>query len=391
MSLAHVVTQQLERASWIRRMFEEGARLKAERGADSVFDFTLGNPIIDPPPQVLEALRRVATSHRCHAYMPNAGFPETREAVAQYLNQRTGVGYTARHIFMTVGSAGAINTYLRAILDPGDEVIVPMPCFSEYPFYILNHSGRMVPVETDQDFALDVDAISRAVTSRTKGIILNSPNNPTGVLYRTADLERLARLIESLPHPVTVISDEPYRSIVFDGLEAPEICRIIPRTVIADSWSKAFAIAGERIGYLAISPALAEADVLINACTFTARILGYVNAPAVWQWVIAETAALRVDPGGYQKTRDLLCQALTGMGYQVTPPLGTFYVFPRTPISDDVAFIRILRDEGVLAVPGTGFGRSGYFRISLTVPDGTVERSLPGFERAIRDCRAQQH
>ena len=391
MSLAHVVTQQLERASWIRRMFEEGARLKAERGADSVFDFTLGNPIIDPPPQVLEALRRVATSHRCHAYMPNAGFPETREAVAQYLNQRTGVGYTARHIFMTVGSAGAINTYLRAILDPGDEVIVPMPCFSEYPFYILNHSGCMVPVETDQDFALDVDAIARAVTPRTKAIILNSPHNPTGVLYRTADLERLARLIESLPHPVTVISDEPYRSIVFDGLEAPEICRIIPRTVIADSWSKAFAIAGERIGYLAISPALAEADALINACTFTARILGYVNAPAVWQWVIAETAALRVDPGGYQKTRDLLCQALTGMGYQVTPPQGTFYVFPRSPISDDVAFIRILRDEGVLAVPGTGFGRSGYFRISLTVPDGTVERSLPGFERAIRNCRAPQH
>ena len=265
MSLAHVVTQQLERASWIRRMFEEGARLKAERGADSVFDFTLGNPIIDPPPQVLEALRRVAASHRCHAYMPNAGFPETREAVAQYLNQRTGVGYTARHIFMTVGSAGAINTYLRAILDPGDEVIVPMPCFSEYPFYILNHSGRMVPVETDQDFALDVDAIARAVTSRTKAIILNSPHNPTGVLYRTADLEHLARLIESLPHPVTVISDEPYRSIVFDGLEAPEICRIIPRTVIADSWSKAFAIAGERIGYLANSPALAETDALINA------------------------------------------------------------------------------------------------------------------------------
>ena len=389
MSVARTVVEQLERASWIRRMFEEGARLKAERGAENICDFTLGNPDLDPPAEVLEILRRVAAESppHCHAYMPNAGFPEVRAKVAAHLARTTGVEFTAGDIFMTVGSAGACNTYLRSILDPGDEVIVLMPCFSEYPFYVLNHAGRMVAVETSEDFLPDVERIARAITPRTRAIILNSPNNPTGRVYPAAVLRQLNGLIESLDHPVTVISDEPYKPILFDGLEFPEVVSVIRRTVIATSWSKTFAIPGERIGYLAISPRLEERAALRDACVFSNRVLGFVNAPAIWQRVVAEALEVRVDVSQYQARRDVMCDALARMGYSVPKPEGTFYVFPRTPIPDDIAFARLLAGEGVLGVPGAGFGCAGYLRLSLTVPMSVVERSLAGFERALQRAR----
>jgi len=389
MSVAHGVTEQLERASWIRRMFEEGARLKAELGAENVCDFTLGNPDLEPPAAVLEILRRVAGESRphSHAYMPNAGYPQVREKVAAYLGARTGLDYTAEDILMTVGSAGACNAYLRSILDPGDEVIVLMPCFSEYPFYIQNHAGRMVPVESAADFLPDVDRIASAITPRTKAIILNSPNNPTGRVYPEAVLRGLNDLLESLGHAVTVISDEPYTPIVFDGLKHPEVASIIRRTVVANSWSKTFSIPGERIGYLAISPRLEERAALQAACTFSNRVLGFVNAPAIWQWVIGEALDVPIDVREYQTRRDRMCDTLARMGYEVSRPEGTFYIFPKTPIPDDIAFVRLLAQEGVLGVPGAGFGRSGYFRLSLTVPMDTIERSVAGFERAMARAR----
>ena len=385
MSLARTVTEQLERASWIRRMFEEGARLKAERGADNIFDFTLGNPDVDPPPEVLATLARVAAenSPQIHAYMPNAGFQQAREAVAAHLERKTGLPFTAGHILMTVGSAGACNVFLRSVLDPGDEVIVLMPCFSEYPFYIQNHAGRMVPVETDENFLPDISRIAAAITPRTKAILLNTPNNPTGRIYPEGVLRELDGLLSSLDHPVTVVSDEPYTPIVFDGRSHPVVASLIQRTVIANSWSKAFAIPGERIGYLALSPQLPEAAELFNAGTFANRVLGFVNAPAIWQRVVTDTIDVQPDIGSYQQRRDLMCEGLSRIGYDVPKPEGTFYVFPKTPIPDDVAFVRLLAGEGVLAVPGAGFGRSGYIRLSLTVPRGTIERSLPAFERAL--------
>ncbi|HWQ54690.1 MAG TPA: pyridoxal phosphate-dependent aminotransferase [Bryobacteraceae bacterium] len=384
MSIARTIAEQMERASWIRRMFEIGARMKAERGAENVFDFSLGNPEVEPPARVLEVLRRMASDAppHGHGYMPNAGFPPVRERMAETLKAATGLPYTAGHIIMTVGSAGACNTYLKAVLDPGDEVIVLFPYFPEYRFYIENHGGRMVRVETGDDFQPDVARIAAAITPRTKAIILNSPNNPTGAVYGERVLRDLGALIDSLDHPVTVISDEPYKAIAFDGVKVPETAALIRRTVIAHSWSKSMAISGERIGYLAISPGLEEADKLRDACTFTNRILGYINAPAIWQWVIAETADQTVDVGLYQRKRDVICEALTRIGYHAPKPQGTFYVFPKAPIPDDMAFIERLVEEGILAVPGKGFGRSGYFRISLTVPMDVVERSIPGFERA---------
>jgi aspartate aminotransferase len=383
MSVANTIKDQLERSSWIRRMFEEGIRLKAERGAENVYDFTLGNPEVEPPRAVLEALRRVVLEERPHGYMPNAGFPPVRDLVARKLAEATSLPYTANHILMTVGSSGAINTFLKSILDPGDEVIVPVPCFSEYQFYISNHAGRMVTVETDEHFNLDVERIAAAITSRTRAIILNSPHNPTGVIYPAETLAALNRLVESLDHPVTVISDEPYKALVYDNARMPETAALISRCVVCNSWSKSAAISGERIGYLAISPRIPEWDELRNACTFTNRILGFINAPAIWQWVISEAFDATVDVCAYQEKRDILCDGLSAAGYDVRKPQATFYVFAKTPMEDDIAFIRLLAKEGVLAVPGTGFGRRGYMRLSLTVPRNVVVRSIPAFARVM--------
>ena len=381
--IAKTIEQQLERASWIRRMFEEGIRLRQERGPDNVFDFTLGNPDVEPPEAVIAALRRVVAENRLrsHAYMQNAGFPAVREIMARRLTARTGLPFTQDDVLMTVGAAGAINTLLKALLDPGDEVIVLNPYFPEYRFYIENHAGRVVEVETDDNFQPDVARISAAITPRTKAIILNSPNNPTGAIYPEAVLRELNEIVRD---PVILISDEPYRPLVFDHIEQPETLRLVERSALAWSWSKAMAVAGERIGYLALSPRLHELAALRGACTFTNRILGYINAPAIWQWVVAEVPEITVDVAQYQAKRDRLCNALSAMGYHAPRPQGSFYCFPRTPIPDDIAFIRRLQKEGILAVPGSGFGRGGFMRLSLTIRSEELERSLPGFERALR-------
>jgi aspartate aminotransferase len=385
-TIARAVAEQLERASWIRRMFEIGIQLRKERGDENVFDFSLGNPEVEPPEAVIEALRRVIAENRphSHGYMPNAGFPEVRAAIAATLASRTGLKFSAGDVIMTNGAAGAINVVLKSILDPDDEVILLNPYFPEYRFYVENHAGRVVIAETDDCFQPDVDAIARAITPRTKALILNCPNNPTGVVYSDEVLRELNRVVRE---PLLVISDEPYRPLIYDGRAAPEISQLISRLVVAWSWSKAMAIPGERIGYLAIPPHLPEAAALRNACAFANRVLGYINAPAIWQLVVAKVPEATVDVRLYQQKRDLLCDALNSMGYEAPRPQGSFYVFPKTPIVDDLAFIQILQTEGILAVPGSGFGRGGYMRLSLTIAREALERSLPGFERALRKAR----
>jgi aspartate aminotransferase len=377
MGISRTIAEQMERSSWIRRMFEIGVEMRKERGAENVFDFSLGNPDVEPPAAVTEALRRVAAESRPHrhGYMPNAGFPEVRARIGATL------GLSGDDIIMTNGAAGALNTVLKAILDPGDEVILLAPYFPEYRFYVENHGGRVVTLETDSRFQPDPDRVAAAITSRTKALILNSPNNPTGAVYSADVLDGLNRVVRA---PMLVLSDEPYRTIVFDGLRPPDTLRHIDRAVVAWSWSKAMAISGERIGYLAIPPWLDEAAALRNACTFATRILGYINAPAIWQWVVAACPEATVDVGEYQAKRDVLCDALTAAGYDAPRPQGSYYVFAKTPIADDIEFIRILQEQGILAVPGTGFGRPGYMRLSLTIPRRELERSLAGFERAMR-------
>ena len=384
MPVAKTIAAQLDNASWIRRMFEEGVRLKRERGADAIFDFSLGNPDVEPPPAVLDALRRVVAGNRAgsHGYMPNPGYSQVREAVAKKLRRETGLGFTAEDVFMTVGSAGACNVILKSILDPGDEVIVLMPFFPEYQFYIANHGGRMVPVETGATFLPDVERIQAAVTPRTRAILLNTPNNPTGRVYPESVLRDLDGLLARAGQPIAVISDEPYKSYVYDGQRQPEVASFIAQTAICNSWSKSLGLPGERIGYLALSPQLEDAAALRAACAFCNRTLGFINAPAIWQWVMLEALDETIDIAPYEHKRNLLCDALKEIGYEVRRPEGAFYIFLKTPIADDVAFAERLAEEGVLAVPGAGFGRSGYIRLSLTIPLERIERSIGGFQRA---------
>jgi len=384
MPVAKSIARQLENASWIRRMFEEGVRLKRERGADAVFDFSLGNPDLEPPSAVLDALRRVVAGNPpgSHGYMPNPGYADVREAVANKLRRETGLDFTAEDVFMTVGAAGACNVILKSLLDPGDEVLVLAPYFAEYQFYIANHGGRMVLVETDASFLPDMERIAAAITPRTRALILNTPNNPTGRVYPESTLRELDQMLSRAGQPITVLSDEPYKSFVYDGQRQPEVASSVANTAICNSWSKSLGLAGERIGYLALSPRLQDRAELRRACAFNNRTLGFVNAPAIWQRVILESLDETIDPAIYQRRRNVLCDALEAIGYEVKRPEGAFYVFLKTPIPDDIAFTRRLAEEGVLAVPGTGFGRSGYIRLSLTVPMDTIERSIAGFRRA---------
>jgi aspartate aminotransferase len=386
MIVSRTVSDNLTKASWIRRMFEEGARLKQERGADKVFDFTLGNPEIEPPPAVLAAARRVLDNpaRHLHAYMPNAGHPQVREAVARRLTAATGLPYTANHVLMTVGAGAALNTVLKALLNPGDEVLTVAPFFAEYGFYAENHGGRLVVVPPRADLTPDTRAIEAALTPRTRAILLNSPNNPSGVIYPASTFVEIEALLGRAPQPIVLISDEPYKALVFDDVIPPEVPPLVTRAIVATSWSKSLAIPGERIGYLAFSPRMPEAAELFEACTFTSRVLGFVNAPALWQWVVAEVGDQVIDVAPYREKRDLMYEGLTRIGYQCVKPQGAFYVFPRTPIDDDVAFVRLLAEEGVLTVPGSGFGMPGHIRISLTVERETVVRGLPGFEHAFR-------
>jgi aspartate aminotransferase len=392
MIVSRAVSENLAKASWIRRMFEEGARLKAERGADTIFDFTLGNPEIEPPPAVLATARRLLEADappHLHAYMPNAGHPKVREAVARRVSAATGLAYTANHILMTVGAGAALNTVLKALLDPGDEVITVAPFFAEYVFYVENHGGRLVVVPPKPDLTPDVGTIEAAITPRTRAVLLNSPNNPSGVIYPASTFVTLEAVLSRAARPIVLVSDEPYRALVFDDLVPPEVPPLVTRSIIATSWSKSLAIPGERIGYLAFSPRMPEAAELFEASTFTSRVLGFVNAPALWQWVVAEVGDQVIDVAPYREKRDLMYQGLTRIGYECVKPQGAFYVFPRTPIPDDVAFVRMLGEEGVLTVPGSGFGMPGHIRISLTVDRETVVRALPGFERAFHRARTQ--
>jgi len=368
MIVSRAVTLNLTKASWIRRMFEEGARLKQERGADKVFDFTLGNPEIEPPAAVLAAARRVleSTAPHLHAYMPNAGHVRVREA----------------------GAGAALNTVLKALLDPGDEVLTVAPFFAEYTFYAENHGGKLVVVPPRADLTPDVAKLEAAITPRTRAILVNSPNNPSGVIYPASAFVEIEALLGRAARPIVLISDEPYRALVFDDVVPPEVPPLVTRAIVATSWSKSLAIPGERIGYLAFSPRMPEAAELFEACTFTSRVLGFVNAPALWQWVVAEVGDQVIDVAPYREKRDLMYEGLTRIGYQCVKPQGAFYVFPRTPIDDDVAFVRLLADEGVLTVPGSGFGMPGHIRISLTVERDTVVRALPGFARAFHKARA---
>ena len=388
MTIATKIETIMHRSSWIRKMFEEGARLKAEHGADKVFDFSLGNPNITAPECFDKALAETACS--CsgeHGYMPNTGYPHVRQSVAKYLSAEQDVTVTQDEVIMTCGASGALNVALKTLLDPGDEVLTPVPCFVEYGFYADNHGGVLKTVATNPDFSLDLKAMAAAITPRTKVVLINSPNNPTGQIYSHESLERLGELLAAksarYERTIYLISDEPYRKIVFDNHTVPSIFTVYADSLVATSYSKDISIPGERIGYAALNPAANYHDAVMNGMALANRILGFVNAPALMQKIVACLQGTSVDIGLYQRKRDLLCEGLAAAGYEFITPPGTFYLFPKSPIPDDVAFVQALQEELILVVPGSGFNGPGYFRIAFCVDDDTIVNALPGFKRAI--------
>ncbi len=379
-----------ERASWIRKMFEEGGRLKAQYGADQVCDFSLGNPDLPPPAQYQEAVRKIiaAETPGSHGYMANNGYPFVREAVAQQISAEQSMAVGQDDIVMTVGAAGGINVVMKALLDPGDEVIILAPFFVEYNFYVDNHGGVTKIVNTAQDFSLDLPAIEAAITPKTKAIIINSPNNPTGQIYSAAELAGLAEVLKKAPRTIYLISDEPYRKIVYDNHTVPGIFTAYPNSIIVSSYSKDLSLPGERIGYIAVNPEIEGKAQLLGAMTLANRILGFVNAPALMQRVVAELQGATVDTSIYTRRRELFCKVLAEAGYEFVPPKGAFYMFPKSPIADDAKFVGLLAEEKILGVPGRGFGMEGYFRLAFCVEDAVISRSAEGFKRALAKAKA---
>jgi len=388
MPVAQKLAAMIEGQSWIRKMFTEGARLKAEYGPENVFDFSIGNPDPQPPAQFYQVLQEVAADEKLsHGYMPNSGWPQVCQSVADYLTKEQGLVVEAANVIMTVGAAGGLNVILKALLDPGDEIVTPTPYFIEYAAYTENHAGRLVTVPTRPDFHLDLKAMEAALGERSRAVLINSPHNPTGVIYSAEELVQLGQLLERasqrLNRRIYLIADEPYRKIIYDGLAAPSVWQAYPHSMIVASYSKDLSLAGERIGFLAVSPGAEDAEMIAAASTLANRILGYVNAPSLMQLVVGRLQGVSVDVSIYQRRRDLLCEGLGRLGYEYTLPQGAFYLFPKSPLPDDVEFTRRLAEERILVVPGAGFGAPGYFRISYCVAEETIRRSMEGFARVL--------
>lgn len=394
MAVSQRTIQAIEEGGWIRHMFEIGIEMKSKHGEDNVFDLSLGNPIMEPPPNFNTEIAKLITSRSpgMHRYMPNAGYLQTRTAVAQLLKDETGIAFTPREIVMTCGAAGALNVIFETILNPRDEVIIFSPFFGEFTFYIENHQGRPVIAPTDDLFQPDLEALDRLITPRTRAVLINSPNNPSGALYSADKIIQLSELIHSkeqeLGTEIFLISDEPYRRIIFDNVTYPHIFQYHHATIAVHSHSKDLAIPGERIGYIAINPNYAEKSLLADGLISWTRSLGFVNAPAMMQNTITSLQGVSINAAEYERKRNYLYSELTRLGYEIVKPQGAFYMFPKSPIDDDVDFVATLQKWNVLTVPGKGFGSPGFFRISYCVEDRVLEGAMDGFANAIQEHRS---
>tara|TARA_B100001029_G_scaffold12569_2_gene8445 strand:+ start:547 stop:1728 length:1182 start_codon:yes stop_codon:yes gene_type:complete len=393
MSISKAILDVLEQSSWIRKMFEEGIQLKKEFGEKNIFDLSLGNPLLEPPEKFKKKLIELSNSDEkgLHRYMPNQGFQSTREKVANSLAKESNFPITAKELIITTGAAGGVNAILKSILNPNDEIIVFSPFFVEYLFYIKNHNGIPVIAKTDENFFPDLSDLSKKITKNTKGIIINSPNNPTGVLYPIEIIEKIGEILSSkekeLGTEIYLISDEPYRKIIFDNKKYPFIFPHHDRSIVVTSHSKDLGLAGERIGYIALSPKDKDKQVLYDALVFSLRTLGHVNATAIMQKSIEDIQEESVDINIYKQKRDYIYDELIQIGYECVKPDGAFYLFPKSPIEDDAKFVRILQNSKVLTVPGRGFGLAGYFRISYSVDDWVLEGSIEGFKKAFESIK----
>ncbi len=386
--IAKQIAESLKGGSMIRKMFEEGARLKKIYGDENVYDFSIGNPDAEPPKETMAALRALVDQPNIHKYMPNAGFSDVRDAVAAWEGKRAGMALAASQIVMTAGAAGGMNAVFKAILDPGDEVLVIAPYFVEYFYYIRNHGGVPVVVSSDPEtFLPDPKSVAAAVTERTKAIIINTPHNPTGVVYGEATLKALAAALEEagrrVGRDIYVLADEPYKQLLYEGT-LPATLSIFRNGIVINSFSKSLSLPGERIGYVAVHPEAADGAQLVAAIAFTNRTLGYVNAPSLFQKVVAASLDAGIDVAEYKARRDMLYNHITGLGMECVLPAGAFYLFPKAPGGDDLAFAEKAAAQRILIVPGSGFGWPGHVRIAYCVDRGTIQRSFPAWERLLQ-------
>ncbi|MCL0028230.1 pyridoxal phosphate-dependent aminotransferase [Peptococcaceae bacterium] len=395
-TIADKISVFLEKSSWIRKMFEEGDKLCKKYGADKVYDFSLGNPTTEPPKQIHQKLKELAVKPLpgMHRYMNNAGLLKTRKKVAEYISQKSSIKVPFDNIVMTCGAGGALNVVLKSILNPNDEVIVLKPYFPEYQFYIDNHCGKICEVEIDENFMPDINAIYNAISKKTKAIIINSPNNPTGVVYPEQIIAELGKVVKEkaleFGNTIYVISDEPYAKIIYENTHLPHVFNYIDNSILVTSHSKDLALPGERIGYIAVNPKLRNSKLLVDALTFCNRTLGFVNAPALMQYLVAELQHISINIAEYQKKRDILYDHLTKLGFKMIKPNGAFYLFPKSLIEDDVEFVKTALEYNILIVPGSGFGKPGHFRISYCVDMKTIQNSLPAWTALAKRYKSQK-
>jgi aspartate aminotransferase len=387
-SVSEKVKKGMEVGSWIRRMFEEGIAMKKKFGPENIYDLSLGNPIMEPPPEFKKAIKDMADHpwKGMHGYMENAGYPETRAAVAAALKKETGVNMSEKDVIMAVGAAGAINVAFKTILNAGDEVIVFIPWFVDYFNYIENHDGVVKPIPTGPDFLPRIDVLEKNIGPRTKAILICSPNNPTGVVYKADLMKQMADLLQKKEkqygHDIYIVSDEPYKKIIYDGLKHVSPLSFHRHSLVCTSHSKDLSIPGERIGYVALHPDANDHDDMMKGLVFCTRVLGFINAPAFMQNVVKHCQDVTINVGEYQRHRDFIYNNLKKFGYTVNKPEGAFYIFPKCPIDDDVVFVRELQnDHHVLTVPGVAFGMHGYFRLVYCVDDALLEKCMPGLEK----------
>ncbi|MCG7336098.1 pyridoxal phosphate-dependent aminotransferase [Sporosarcina sp. ACRSM] len=389
-SISEVMAKGLQGGSWVRKLFDEGARLKKEFGEDQVFDFSLGNPFNKPPEAFTKALLEEVGQVN-HGYIPNQGIPETRMKVAEFLSTRFNTEISFEHVVMTVGAGGALNSALKSILNSGEEVIVLSPYFAEYDAYIENFGGKVVRCMLNDQFEIDIEAVRQSITPLTKGIIINTPHNPTGTILSQENLNELGALLkeaeEKSGEPIYMLFDEPYAQLIFEGEQVNPFLSH-NKVILASSFSKDLGIAGERLGYLALNKNTPDADLLISAFVYAHRTLGFVNAPALMQRAIAKMPDLTVDASPYKVRRDKIVEILSDAGFEFATPKGGFFVFPQAPIADDVEFCRHAAEKyKLLIVPGTGFGLSGHFRLCYSVPLETIENSREAFISLYNDFK----
>ncbi|MCR4940612.1 MAG: pyridoxal phosphate-dependent aminotransferase [Treponemataceae bacterium] len=401
MAISPDIKKAMEGSSFIRKMFEEGIALKKKYGQDNVYDFSIGNPDLEPPEEVLEEIKKEALStvKARHGYMPNAGYMETRQAIAKKISMEQGISLDGNNVIMSVGAAGAINTVFKAILSAGDEVIVPAPYFVEYRSYAANHGGKLITVKTKEDFSLDIDAIKNALTEKTAAVLINSPNNPTGKVYTDEDIKLLAATLnehtDKTGRRPYLIADEPYRNIIYDGRKVSPIFQFYPDSVVVSSFAKDLSLPGERLGYIAVNPACSDSEDLVGACIYSTRVLGYVNAPAFFQRVIVNCWNAKADYSSYENRKNMLTSIMDEAGITYASPEGAFYLFCKVPENkketipegktSDGVFCDHLKKYNILGVPGTGFGRSGYIRLAYCTSIQTIKGSRNAFIKAVQE------